>query len=185
MSKEKEEKKCNKKCEKPEEKNNKKCKKTLRIEELTAENEKLKSELKEAEEKSLRFQAEMMNFKKRQEADTSLRLKYCNEDILLKIVEICDNFERAIKFDDDNLDDELSRFLAGFKIIYTNLVEVLRANEIKEIECLSKEFDPKTMEALIVEHVDDKGHNEVVEVLQKGYMYKDKVLRCAMVKIND
>ena len=171
--------------EEKKEKAHKKCKKDEKIELLQEEINKLKEEVKEAEEKSLRFQAEMLNFKKRQEADTSLRLKYCNEDILLKIVEICDNFERAIKFDDDNLDDELSRFLAGFKIIYTNLVEVLRANEIKEIECLGKEFDPKTMEALIVEHVDDKGHNEVVEVLQKGYMYKDKVLRCAMVKIND
>ena len=179
------EKKSEKHCENHEEKENKKCKKTEMIESLTKENEKLKADLKEAEEKVLRFQAEMLNFKKRKEEETSLRLKYCNEDILRKVVEICDNFERAIKLDDDNLDDELSKFLAGFKIIYTNLVEVLRANEIKEIECLNKEFDPKTMEALIIEHVDDKEHNEVVEVLQKGYMYKDKVLRCAMVKIND
>jgi len=174
----------NKKCEKHE-KENKKCKKDLKIESLTQEINKLKEEVKESNDKALRIQAEMMNFKKRKEDETSLRLKYCNEDILLKIVEICDNFERAIKLDDDNLDDELSRFLAGFKIIYTNLVEILRANEVTEIDCLGKEFDPKTSEALIVEHVDDKAHNEVVEVLQKGYMYKDKILRTAMVKIND
>ena len=166
-----------KKCEKHE-KENKKCKKDEKIELLQEEINKLKEEVKEANDKALRAQAEMMNFKKRKEEETSLRLKYCNEDILTQIVGICDNFERAIKLDDDNLDDELSKFLAGFKIIYTNLVEVLRANDIKEIDCLGKEFDPKTMEALIVEHVDDKGHNEVVEVLQKGYMYKDKVLRC-------
>ena len=173
-----------KKCHK-DEKENKKCKKDTLIETLTKENELLKTSLVEANDKAVRFQAEMMNFKKRKEDEVSLRLRYCNEDILLKIVEICDNFERAIKLDDDNLDDELSKFLAGFKIIYTNLVEILRANDVKEIDCLGKEFDPKVCEALIVEHVDNKGHNEVVEVLQKGYMYKDKILRPAMVKIND
>ena len=149
------------------------------------EYEKLKSELAEANDRCIRIQAEMMNFKRRKEEETSLRLKYCNEDLLLKLVQIADNFERAIKMDDANLTDEVSKFLEGFKIMYANLLEILRANEVVEIDVLGKPFDPKTSEALLVEHFDDKAPNEVVDILQKGYMYKDKLLRSAMVKIND
>ena len=147
--------------------------------------EELETKLKSVTDFAARTQAEMINFKKRKEEETANMLKYCNEDILLRFVEICDNFERAIKMDDDNLTDEVSKFLEGFKIMYTHMVNVLESNEVKEIEVLGKPFDPNTSEAVIVEHTEDKEHNEVVEVLRKGYTYKDKLLRPAMVKIND
>lgn len=145
----------------------------------------LEAEVADLTDKCARAQAEVINFKKRKEDETALRLKYCNEDILINIVNICDNFERAIMMDEVNLSEEMKKFLSGFKMIYVNLIEVLKANEVVEIECLNREFDPKVMEAIIVEHTDDKNPHEVLEVLQKGYMYKDKILRPAMVKIND
>lgn len=152
---------------------------------MDKEVESLKQQLKDMTEKCARAQAEVINFKRRKEEETSLRLKYCNEEILLRIVGVVDNFERAIKMDDQDLTDEVSRFLEGFKIMYTHMLDILRENEVVEIEVLDKPFDPKVSEAILVEHYDDKESNSVVEVLQKGYMYKDKILRPAMVKIND
>lgn len=160
------------------EKKNKKHNKEAQIVELEAQ-------VAELTDKCARAQAEVINFKRRKEDETSLRLKYCNEELLLKFVGVCDNFERAIKMDDQNLDDEVSKFLSGFKMMYTNMLEILKAYEVVEIECLDKPFDATTMEAILVEHYDGKEPHVVVEVLQKGYMYKDKLLRPAMVKIND
>lgn len=147
--------------------------------------EKLTQELAEMTDRCARAQAEVINFKRRKEEETSLRLKYCNEDLLLKFVEVVDNFERAIKMDDTDLTDEVSKFLQGFKMMYSNMLEILRANEVEVIDVLDKPFDAKVSEAILVEHYDDKEPHAVVDVLQKGYMYKDKVLRPAMVKIND
>lgn len=168
-----------------EEKEEKEVKKEKKNKKESKEIEDLKSQVAELTEKCARAQAEVINFKRRKEEETSLRLKYCNEDLLLKFVGVCDNFERAIKMDDQDLTDEVSRFLEGFKMMYTNMLEILRSDEVVEIECLDKPFDPHTMEAILVEHYDNKEPHSVVEVLQKGYMYKDKILRPAMVKIND
>lgn len=171
--------------EKKTDKKEKKNKDAKLIDELNLQIVELQGQLAEQTDKVARTQAEMINFKKRKEDETSLRLKYCNEDLLLKFVQVCDNFERAIKMDDNDLSDEVSKFLEGFKMMYTNMREILRANEVVEVECEGKEFDATVMEAILVEHDDAKPAHVVLEVLQKGYMYKDKLLRSAMVKIND
>ena len=145
----------------------------------------LRQEIAELTDKLQRAQAEVINFKRRKEEEVSTLLRYCNKDVLLKMVNIADNFERAILMDDDNLKDEVSKFLEGFKMIYGNLINTLKENEVVEIECLGKDFDASCMEAILVEHFDGKRPHEVVDVLQKGYMYKDTILRPAMVKIND
>jgi len=111
-------------------------------------------------------------------------LKYSEEDIITSILPIIDNFERAIKLDDQNLDDELSKFLSGFKMIYSNLVNMLSSYEVKEIEAYHKEFDSKYHQAVLTDNIEDKDDNIVLEVLQKGYLYKDKVIRPSMVKVN-
>ena len=112
-------------------------------------------------------------------------LKYSNQDIVTEILPIVDNFERAIKLDDTNLDDNLSKFLEGFKIIYTHLVEILKKYEVKEIDCLEKEFDPNLEQALMTVKVEGVKPGIVVEVLQKGYMLKDKMIRPALVKVSE
>ena len=134
-------------------------------------------------DKLQRTQAEMINFKRRKEEETSLRLKYCNEDLLLKFIGITDNFERALNMDD--ISPEAIKYRDGFKIMYANMLEILKSYEVTEIEVFGKPFDPKLSEALLVEHSDEYDSGVVIEVLQKGYMYKDKILRPAMVKIND
>jgi len=169
---EKKEKECNKKHDK------KDCKKDKVILELTNKNEELLNKL-------LYNQAEFQNYKKRKDLETSNMLKYSNQEIVTELLPIVDNFERAIKLDDANLDDSLSKFLDGFKMIYTHFVELLKKFEVTEIDCLNKEFDPNYEQALMTVKVPGVDPGIVVEVLQKGYMLKDKMIRPALVKVSE
>ena len=148
------------------------------------EMEKMQQELQEQNEKILRLSAEIQNMRRRFDEERSRMLKYEGENIVLSMLTILDNFEHAILMDDANLTDEVSKFLSGFKMIYGNLVDILNKNEIKEIDCLHQEFDETTMHAVLVDSTDEFDDNVVIDVLQKGYMYKDKVIRPAMVKVN-
>ena len=167
-----------KECKKNKNHEHKECKKDKEIEELKKKNEELLN-------KVLYSQAEFANYKKRRELELSNMLKYSNQDIVTEILPIVDNFERAIKLDDTNLDDNLSKFLDGFKIIYTHLVEILKKYEVTEIDCLEKEFNPNLEQALMTVKVEGVKPGIVVEVLQKGYMLKDKMIRPALVKVSE
>ena len=138
----------------------------------------------ELEEKYMRLQAEYLNFKTRTQTEVSRMLQYEGEDFIKEILNVKDNFERAVMMDDNDLSDEVSRFLSGFKMILGNLTALLDKFEVKEIECLGLEFDPHVAEAVLTDHNEDKPENVVLEVLTKGYKYKDKVIRHAMVKVN-
>lgn len=152
---------------------------------LEEENNKLKNELKESSDKVLRIAAEMQNYKRRADTERENLLKYANEDLAKSLLPILDNFERAIKLDDNDLSDEVSKFLSGFKMIYGSFVNVLNDIEVKEIDCDGLEFDPVYHQAVLTEKDETKPSGVVLEVLQKGYMYKDKVIRPAMVKVNE
>ncbi len=171
--------------EKEEKKNKKEIKENKELKHFEEENHKLKNELKESSEKVLRLAAEMQNYKKRNETEKSNMLKYANEDLAKSLLPILDNFERAIKLDDNDLSDEVSKFLSGFKMIYGSFVNVLNNIEVKEIECDGLEFDPVYHQAVLTEKDETKPSGVILEVLQKGYMYKDKVIRPAMVKVNE
>lgn len=167
--------KCNKEEKKVFKKDNKK---ELEIIELKKKNEELLN-------KFLYSQAEFANYKKRKELEVSNMLKYSNSEVVLELLPIVDNFERAIKLDDSNLDDTLSKFLDGFKMIYSHLVELLKKFEVTEIDCLNKEFDPNIAQALMTVKVEGVKAGVVVEILQKGYMLKDRMLRPALVKVSE
>ena len=141
--------------------------------------------IKTLEESLLRTQAELINYKRRKDEETSRLLKYANEDIILDFLPILDNIERAIKMDDDNLDDEVSKFLEGFKMVYSQITSLLEKYEVKEIDCLNKSFDPTYHQAVLTDKDETKESGIILEVLQKGYMYKDKVIRPSMVKVNE
>lgn len=148
--------------------------------------EKLELALKEEQAKSMRIQAEMLNFKKRKEDEVASFYKYCNEDLIEELLPVIDNFERAIQMDaSEDASDEVKRFLEGFKMIYGNLVSILNKEEVKEIEASGIEFNPNYHQAVLTEHDETKPSGVVLEVLQKGYTYKDKVIRPAMVKVNE
>ena len=166
----------NKKVEKP---------KKEKKEKVDKEKEALKEKNAELNDKLLRISAEMQNMKRRYDEQISKIRLYDGEDVIKDLLQTVDNFERALMVDESKLSDELSKFLSGFKMIYTNLVKALEAKGVKEIECKGLEFDPNSMQAVLTDSVEDVPSNHVTEVLQKGYKYNDKVIRPAMVKVNE
>lgn len=150
-----------------------------------SEIEKLNIRIKELEEKLLYKDAELINYRKRKDEEISNMLKYSNSDIILELLLIIDDFERAIKLDDNILTDELSKFLEGFKMIYGKLINILNTCEVKEIDSLSKPFNASYDQAVMTRKVEGIEKGIVVEILQKGYMYKDKVIRPTMVVVSE
>lgn len=129
-------------------------------------------------------QAEIINYRKRKDEETAGLLKFANQDLILDLIPAVDNFERAIKLDDTNLDDTLSKFLAGFKMVYSHISDTLKKYGVEEIETVGKEFDPNIHEALMTAHDETKPNDTVVECLLKGYTLKGKVIRAAKVIVN-
>lgn len=129
-------------------------------------------------------QAELINYRKRKDDETANMLKFANKDLILELLPIVDNFERAISLDDNNLTDDLSKFLAGFKMMYASLTGVLKNYGVEEINPLGEVFDPNREEALMIDNLEDQEDDVVTEVLLKGYTLKGSVIRPAQVKIN-
>ncbi len=165
-------------------------KKEIKEEEKIEENkevtelEKIKNDLNAVTDKYTRLQAEFINYQTRTQSEISNMFKYEGENLIKEILDVTDDFERAIMMDDNDLTDEVSNFLKGVKMIYTRLIGVLDKLEVKPIDVEGKEFDPNNAEAVLTEHDENKPENVVLEVLKKGYTYKDKLLRPAMVKVN-
>lgn len=147
--------------------------------------EKLQEQLAEEKAKSLRIQAEMMNFKKRKDDELASFYKYANQELIESLLPTIDNFERALMTEvSEEASDEVKKYQEGFKMIYTNLIKVLQDLGVKEIESDGVEFDPNYHQAVLIDKDESKPSNVILEVLQKGYIYKDKVIRPSMVKVN-
>ncbi len=146
--------------------------------------EELNLKIKSLEEEVLRSKADLINYRKRKDEETSNLLKYGNSDILLQIVNVLDDFDRALNVKEENLTPEVNNFLIGFKLIDKSLKDILISNNVKEIECLGEKFDPNMEQSLCSKCDNTKEDEEVLEVLTKGYTYYDRVLRYASVMIN-
>ena len=142
---------------------------------------KIKEENKVLNDKVLRLSAEIQNISKRHEAEISNLMKYEGSDLIKNLLPIVDNFERSLAMD-TNVDE---KYLQGYKMIYTNLVNILKSIGVEEIICQDKEFDPNLMDAIMTEHADGVKPGNVLAVLQKGYTYKDKIIRHAFVKVSE
>lgn len=141
--------------------------------------------IQELQNKLVFNQAEFANYKRRREEETSNMLKYCNLDFATELLPVIDTLERALMVNEDTLSDDVKKYLNGFRIMHNNLINIMNKFEIKEIDCLNKEFDHNTSQALMTEKVDGIDSGIVIEVLQKGYMLKDKLLRAALVKVSE
>ena len=139
----------------------------------------------ELQDKLIRKDAEMINYRKRKEDEVNRMLKFCNEDIIKDMLPIIDNFERAISVEDNDLSDSEKSYHAGVKMIYTHLVNLLEKFDVKAIDGIDIPFDPNYHNAIMMEKKDGEKSGMVIEVLQKGYMLKDKVIRAAMVKVSE
>ncbi len=137
--------------------------------------------LQEAVERYQRLFAEFDNFRKRTDKEKAARYDMGAKDVIEKILPVLDNFELALKNVPD--DKEASAFAEGMEMIHKQFVKVLEDLGVTAIEAVGKEFDPAFHNAVM--HVDDEeaGDNIVVEEFQKGYMYKEHVVRYSMVKV--
>lgn len=138
-------------------------------------------QIEELNDKYRRTMAEFDNFRKRTEKEKAAMYEIGAKDIIEKLLPVVDNFERGLATVSD--EDRSTPFADGMDKIYKQLLKMLEDTGVKEIEAEGKEFDPDLHNAVM--HVDDDelGENVVVEVLQKGYTYRDSVVRHSMVKV--
>ncbi len=146
--------------------------------------EKLKKEIIELKEQSLRDKAELVNYRKRKDEEVARMLKYANEDLVKELLPTIDNLERALKLEEDNENEDVSKFLDGVKLIYCGAVATLEKYGVKAIDGANKLFNPTYHQAVMTEVREGIEPGMVLEVLQKGYLLKDKVIRPAMVKVS-
>jgi len=147
---------------------------------LEEKNALLQQALSQEQDKVLRLNAELQNIQRHREEDIQKLLKYDGEELIKSLLPIIDNFERALSLENE----ENKVFLEGFKMIYKKLVEVLDNKNVKVVDQKDVEFDPAIHQAVATEKVEGVKENMVLDVLQKGYIYKDKLLRPAMVKVS-
>lgn len=143
------------------------------------------NKISELEDKLIRKDAEMINYRRRKEEEVNKMLKFCNEDIIKDILPIIDNFERAISGSEEGLSDAEKAYHSGVKMIYTHLFSLIEKYDVKPIDSVDVPFDPVYHNAIMMEKRDGVKSGMVIEVLQKGYMLKDKVVRAAMVKVSE
>ena len=161
---------------KPVAKENRRCSKALR-----EENDKLKERCQDAEDKYKRLLAECENIRQRNEKESSKMYDFGAKDVLGKLLPVVDNFERAIAAIPE--EDKDRPFEAGVDKIYKSLMTSLESIGVTPMNCEGEQFDPAFHNAVM--HVEDEnyGENVIVEEMQRGYMYKDQVLRFSMVKV--
>ncbi len=130
-----------------------------------------------------RAAADMVNFRKRTEQERNDLLKYGNTALILKILPVLDDFERALATLPADKKQELS-WVDGFLLIHRKLQSVLEAEGLKPIVALGETFDPTHHEAVLQEPVTDPSQDgKVTGELQKGYTLNDRVIRPTMVKV--
>jgi len=141
---------------------------------LAAENEDLRNRL-------LRAQAEFDNFRKRTLKEKESDRKYKAQDIANDLLPVVDSFDRALQTE---VDEAAKSFAEGMEMVYRQLQDALEKHGIEKIETVGKEFDPNLHHAVMQISDSEQPANTVVEELQKGYALKDRVIRPAMVKVN-
>lgn len=130
--------------------------------------------------KYLRLMADFQNYKRRTEKDKGDIYAYANEKIVSQLLEVVDNFERALEHE---CSDE--SYVEGMKLIFKQLTGVLEKAGLEEINALGEDFDPNFHNAVMTEDNDDYDSGKVTEVMQKGYKLNSKVIRPSMVKVNN
>lgn len=146
-----------------------------------AEIRNLKKELQETKDQLLRKLADLENFRKRIEKEKSDYIQYALSGLLLELVAIVDNFERALQSAAG--DGDVKTFREGVELIFRMFQNLLAKNGVRPIILKDRAFDPNFHHAMTVSESDDVKDPEVEEELQKGYMHHDRLLRPTLVKV--
>lgn len=136
-------------------------------------------EIAEIKDQLLRLQADFMNFRRRADKERESAMAYGAECLVCDILPSIDNFQRALNSEED----KEGGFYQGVEMIYNELIKKLKDNGIEEIKALGEDFDPNFHNAVFMEESDEYEAGKVTEVLQTGYMLKEKVIRPTMVKV--
>lgn len=150
---------------------------------ISLELERVKAERDDFLDHLRRLKAEFENYKKRLIKEQTLFMSLANEELIVKLLSVVDNLERAIDFASNQENQEFAKTLEGFRLIFTQLMDILQKEGLEEIKTEGEHFDPEFHEALISEE-SDLQPDTVIRVIEKGYKLKDKVLRPAKVIVS-
>lgn len=142
---------------------------------------KLEAELANLKNEYLKVYAEMENTKRRMKDEAIKDRKYASQKVVGELINPIDMLLQIVNMPAPS--PEIQNYVIGFQMIANQLVDVLKGEGLAPIEALNKEFDPKVMEAVETVESEDSD-NIVLKVMQAGYMYKDRVLRPAMVVVS-
>lgn len=151
-------------------------------ENLTVDLEKAREEAKDLQDRLLRLAAEFDNFKKRMQRERETALKYAEENLLRELLPTLDNLERAIE--QGRTSAEGSGLLEGVEMTLTGLGNTLEKYGLKAVDGVGQPFDPNFHEALAMEASETVPPNTVLQEYQKGYLFKDRLLRAAKVVVS-
>ena len=158
------------------------------VEEKTAEEllqekiEKLEEEVKASEDKYLRLYAEFENFKRRKNQEIETNNIYKSQKVITEILPSLDNLERALQVDSDN--EEVKVLRKGVEMVYEGILNALKSEGVEVVETENVQFDPNIHHAVMQGEESDKESGVILDTFQKGYKLKDRVIRPAMVKVN-
>ncbi|MDF2938834.1 MAG: grpE [Paenibacillaceae bacterium] len=150
--------------------------------EAAAELEALRRQAEESQEKYLRTQADFDNFRRRSRVEKEDFAKYASSKLVEQLLPVLDNFERAIAASKDSQD--FDSLLKGIEMTQRQLSQALEQEGLAAMNAAGAAFNPEFHQAVMQVESDEHDEGVVVEELQKGYMFKDKVLRPAMVKVS-
>lgn len=126
----------------------------------------------------LRLQADFQNYKRRTEEEQKNTIRYANERLILQLLDVVDNFERALA-----TEKEHDNFFLGMEMIHSQLREILEKNGVEAIVADGEAFDPNLHHAVLTEESAEVDEGHVIETLQTGYKLNGKLIRPAMVKV--
>ena len=145
----------------------------------TTERDQMQAEIADLRDRLLRRQAEFENFRRRTDRDRSDFLQYAGMEIVRELLPSLDDFERALKVDGAN-----SEYRKGVELIYQRLLDTLKRIGLEPVPATAGEpFDPNVHQAVVRYETEDAPDNTILEEFQRGYNFKGKLLRPAMVRV--
>ena len=153
------------------------------LDQLKSEKESAQQEAKESYDKFLRISAEFDNYKKRSAREMDEFRKFANESLLIKLLPVVDNLERAIDLIKEKKSSK-NGMAEGIELTLKEIINVLESFNVNSFESLNKTFDPNFHQAVMQEETEDVQENIVIKEFQKGYMIKNRLLRPAMVVVS-
>lgn len=151
--------------------------------ELEEKIESLEKQIEEYKDKLLRKAAEFENYKRRSENDQLNMINYSGENLIIKLLPVIDDFERSLQHMENAKDIDSIR--DGIKLVYDKFMKILGDQGVKKIEAVGEPFDVNYHEAVMQRKDDSVPAHTVLDELEKGYLYKDRVIRHTKVIVSE